>query len=98
MRCADDPPGALDERVATRRAADLCRAAEEVWRGRESGAPAPVYVIGTEVPIPGGELAEAAGPDLTRVEDVERTMTLTHEAFERAGLIAAWERVIALVV
>jgi len=98
MRCADDPPGALDERVATRRAADLCRAAEEAWRGRERGAPAPVYVIGTEVPIPGGELAEAAGPVLTRVEDVERTMTLTHEAFERAGLVAAWERVIALVV
>jgi len=96
MGCADDPPGALDEGVATERAAELCRVAEDAWR--ERGGSAPVYVIGTEVPIPGGELAETEGPVVTGLEDVDRTLTLTREAFQRAGVGDAWERVIALVV
>jgi D-tagatose-1,6-bisphosphate aldolase subunit GatZ/KbaZ len=98
MRCADDPEGPLDDRVVTARAVELCRAAEEAHAVLPAGSPAPVYVIGTEVPIPGGELADATGPSVTRVEDVERTMALAREAFETAGLHEAWERVIALVV
>ncbi len=34
---------------------------------------------------------------MTRVEDVERTLTLAKDAFERGGLQAAWERVVAVV-
>ena len=98
MRCGDDPRGPLDERAVTERAAELCRAAEDARAELPADAPAPVYVIGTEVPIPGGELADTAGPSVTRVEDVERTMTLTRETFERQDLHEAWERVIGLVV
>lgn len=95
MRCADDPEGPLAEPVVAERAAELCAAAEDA---RPEGAPPPVYVVGTEVPIPGGELADTAGPTVTRVEDVERTLTATRDAFERRGLTHAWERVVALVV
>ncbi len=95
MRCADDPEGPLAEPVVAERASELCAAAEDA---RPEGAPAPVYVIGTEVPIPGGELADTAAPTVTRVQDVERTLASTREAFERRGLEHAWERVVALVV
>jgi D-tagatose-1,6-bisphosphate aldolase subunit GatZ/KbaZ len=95
MRCADDPEGPLTQPVVAERAAELCAAAEDA---RPEGGPPPVYVIGTEVPIPGGELARTAGPTVTRDEDVERTLAATRFAFERRGLRNAWERVVALVV
>ncbi len=100
MRCADDagdPTAFLDEEVATERTIELCRAAEEAHAELPEGAPAPVYVIGTEVPTPGGEQAGRAAPSVTRVADLERTLSLAREAFERGRLPAAWERVIAVV-
>ena len=48
--------------------------------------PRPVYVIGTEVPPPGGQAGEHGGPAVTRVEDAERGLELTREAFARPGL------------
>ena len=48
MRCADDL-AVLDDRVLAERAASLCTAAEAAAVGTR-----PVYVIGTEVPVPGG--------------------------------------------
>ena len=51
MSCADDPTP-LPERTAAERAARLARAAEDAFAG--DPADAPVYVIGTEVPVPGG--------------------------------------------
>jgi D-tagatose-1,6-bisphosphate aldolase subunit GatZ/KbaZ len=100
MRCADDPgdPAAfLDEEVATERTVELCRAAEEAHAELAEGAAAPVYVIGTEVPTPGGEQAGRSAPSVTRVEDVERTLNLAKDTFDREGLQAAWERVVAVV-
>ena len=101
MRCADDPgaeAAPLPEEIATQRTAELCAAAEKAAAQLPAGSPAPLYVIGTEVPTPGGEQAGQAGPSVTPVADVERTLDLTREAFQRAGLAGAWERVIAVVV
>ncbi|AHI66154.1 D-tagatose-bisphosphate aldolase, class II, non-catalytic subunit [Burkholderia thailandensis] len=56
MACADDAAPLSDETVAER-AAQLCAAAEEA--AVAAGA-SPVYVIGTEVPTPGGEVSAAA--------------------------------------
>lgn len=101
LRCADDPGDGrtpLDEEVATARTVELCRVAEEARADLPDAAPSPVYVIGTEVPLPGGEPAETAGVSITQVSDVERTVTSAREAFERGGLQEAWERVIAVVV
>ena len=55
-------------------------------------------MIGTEVPPPGGQSGSHGGPAVTRVEDAERTLALTREAFGRRGLDRAWDRVVALVV
>lgn len=53
MPCSDDPTPLSDETIA-HRAAVLCLVAEETWK--VFGGPAPVYIIGTEVPTPGGAL------------------------------------------
>jgi D-tagatose-1,6-bisphosphate aldolase subunit GatZ/KbaZ len=98
MACADDPLGPLAETVAAARTADLAAAAESVLAERPSGAPAPIYVVGTEVPPPGGQQGEHDGPAVTRVEDAERTLALVQEAFRRRGLKRGWDRVVALVV
>jgi D-tagatose-1,6-bisphosphate aldolase subunit GatZ/KbaZ len=101
MRCADDRGAAaapLAAEVAAQRTAELCAAAEAACAQRPAGSPAPLYVIGTEVPAPGGEQAGQAGPTVTAVADVERTLTLTRQTFGSAGLGDAWERVIAVVV
>jgi len=100
MRLADDPGGGgtwLDAATVTERTVELCRVAEEAHAELPAGSPSPVYVIGTEVPTPGGERDEGRAPVVTRVADVDRTLTLARNAFERADLREAWQRVIAVV-
>jgi len=101
MRLANDAGDScvpLGDEIISNRAADLCRAAEEAYRELPPGSPAPLYVIGTEVPIPGGELHHAPAPETTRPEDTARTIQLAKTAFKARGLHSAWERVVALVV
>ena len=101
MRLGDDPGPAdapPDGRLAAERAAELAAAAESAWSGLPPGSPPPVYVVGTEVPVPGGELAGPGEITVTRPRDAERTLLATEDAFRRAGLSAAWSRVLALVV
>jgi len=101
MHLAGDPGNAaapLAEEIVSGRAADLCKAAEEAHAGLPRGSPAPLYVIGTDVPVPGGELVDARAPEPTRPEDLAQTIQLAKRAFEAHGLEAAWERVSAVVV
>ncbi len=91
MACAGDPEPLPPELVAERAAA-LCRAAE-------AAAPEPpVYVVGTEVPVPGGAQESLDGLEVTRVADLARTIEVHRAAFTAAGLEAAWRRVLAVVV
>jgi D-tagatose-1,6-bisphosphate aldolase subunit GatZ/KbaZ len=89
--CAGDPSPLPDEIVAER-AAVMAEVAEASWEGTP-----PVYIIGTEVPTPGGVVAEET-LKVTRPGDVARTLEAFEEAFRRHGLGAAWERVVGLVV
>ncbi len=95
MRCADDPQYLSDEVIAAR-SARLCEVAERA--AAEAGLPAPVYVIGTEVPIPGGEANLAQAGAVTAPEAARRTLDVHRKAFMDANLHAAWRRVIAMVV
>ena len=97
MPCSDDAES-LDEKGVAERAAILCRAAEEACEEMPTGSPSMLYVIGTEVPPPGGELAEGECPAPTLVEDVHRTLDTFRSAFRAHGLFAAWENVVGLVV
>ncbi|HZL64991.1 MAG TPA: class II D-tagatose-bisphosphate aldolase, non-catalytic subunit [Thermoleophilia bacterium] len=101
MRCADDggrKGEPLPQETATARAADLCRAAEDAHSALTDGAPAPAYVVGTEVPAPGGETSASGRPAVTPARDAERVLDMTREAFAAARVDAAWERVVAIVV
>ncbi|HNQ93438.1 MAG TPA: class II D-tagatose-bisphosphate aldolase, non-catalytic subunit [Anaerolineales bacterium] len=95
MKLADDPAGMLDVEVIARRAARLAKIAEHAEAENHS---APRYVIGTEVPIPGGATEHEEGVSVTKVEDVKQTIEVTREAFVREGLESAWERVVGIVV
>ncbi|MEW5957354.1 MAG: D-tagatose-bisphosphate aldolase, class II, non-catalytic subunit [Chloroflexota bacterium] len=94
----DDPAAPLDKAVSAGRAAELAAAAEAAYAGLGSNQPAPCYVIGTEVPPPGGAQAQGEAPAVTTVEAAQEMIELTRAAFKRRGLDAAWERVIAVVV
>jgi D-tagatose-1,6-bisphosphate aldolase subunit GatZ/KbaZ len=99
MRCADDNRNRpLPGEVAAARAAALCQAAERAAAAREPGTAGPWYVIGTEVPVPGGVAAGEDDLAVTRVQDARNTVELTRRAFLARDLHGAWERVIALVV
>lgn len=74
------------------RAAQMAVAAENASGGRPL-----VYVVGTEVPTPGGAQTQH-GLHITTAEDARGTHAAFQESFLAAGLQEAWERVIALVV
>lgn len=95
MACANDPPLLTDSTVAAR-AARLCAQAEAAWR--DSGGEPPVYVIGTEVPVPGGARETLGELSVTTPEAVAATVEAHRNVFFECGLQDAWERVIALVV
>ena len=84
--------------LVTARTAELCAAAEAARRELPPGAPAPVYVVGTDVPPPGGETSDASPPAVTRAEEATQALGLARDSFRARSLEAAWERVIGLVV
>ena len=96
MPCADDPERLSDAIVASR-AARLCAVAEAAVK-REGLSVAPVYVIGTEVPVPGGAAEELEAVEPTSREAALETARVHREAWRASGLDDAWPRVIALVV
>ncbi|TFW18041.1 D-tagatose-bisphosphate aldolase, class II, non-catalytic subunit [Duganella callida] len=95
MRCADDPQFLSDDVIAER-SARLCVVAEAA--AADAGLPPPVYVIGTEVPIPGGEANLAQAGAVTAPQAARRTLDVHRKAFMDRDLHAAWRRVIAMVV
>ena len=95
MRCADDPAILSDEIVAAR-SARLCVVAEAA--AAQADLPPPVYVIGTEVPVPGGEATLAQAGAVTAPEHAARTLEVHRLAFAALDLHDAWRRVIAMVV
>ena len=93
MRLADDDKNAqLPTAVIARRSALLCKAAEQ------SAVVPPVYVIGSEVPPPGGATENEDSLTVTGVDALNETLNVFKDAFINEGLEDAWERVIAVVV
>lgn len=84
----------LDASIVAERAARLCRVAEDAM---ERDTP-PLYIIGTEVPIPGGETDGLDAISVTTPVRLQETVRTHRDAFAAAGLTAALERVIAVVV
>lgn len=91
MACGGEPNPSF-EQIANR-AAELCEVAEQY-------APEPdklVYIIGTEVPIPGGETEEPDALDVTSVERFQATIDTHYKAWSDRGLADAWARIVSVV-
>ena len=95
MSCADDPRP-LTDGVVAQRAARLCAVAEHAWQA--NGGEAPVYIVGTEVPVPGGAAEELGALAVTTPAAAQATLAAHRAAFAALGLAQVWPRVVGLVV
>ena len=103
MRVADDAQDArLPDATIARRGAALVNTAETAYREllkTRPDAPHPVYIVGSEVPIPGGAVAKGdGGVQVTKVSDFRATVSAFEHAFAEAGVADAWQYVIGVVV
>jgi D-tagatose-1,6-bisphosphate aldolase subunit GatZ/KbaZ len=87
----------LADEIVAGRAAELCSSAEQAWEKFRKGCPKPVYVIGTEVPIPGGARQEG-DVKVTLPQDAAKTIAVAKNAFYNLQLQSAWQRVCGVVV
>lgn len=102
MKVADDDPNTrLSDETISRRGAELARVCEDAYQELLKTNPdaiRPVYIVGSEVPIPGGAQGEDQGMQVTKVEDFKATVQAFETAFKNAGLQEAWNDVIGVVV
>jgi len=99
MRLKGDETGLSDETISTR-AAQLAAVSEEAYSQRQKAhpeSPAPAYIIGSEVPIPGGT-PDDEGVAVTSPEHFADTYGAFRSAFRNAGLQDAFDRVAGVVV
>ena len=102
MRVADDPRDEMlsDETIA-RRGAILYEACEEAYQELLKTNPdevRPAFIIGSEVPIPGGAQEAEESISVTKAEAVEKTLAVYKEQFEKRGLKDAFDNIIGVVV
>ncbi len=83
----------LPDSTVAKRAARLCLTAEAASTGAK-----PVYVIGSEVPVPGGSAVNEKTADVTSPEHLKNTLKEFKKVFLNQGLKDAWKRIIAIVV
>lgn len=94
MGCAGEPV-ALADALTAERAASLAAVAEAATK---DAAVKPVYIIGTEVPIPGGAMEEIEALAVTSPEAARKTIRVHREAFDKAGIADAFARAVGAVV
>lgn len=101
MRVADDDRNQpLSDRTIARRGAILMKVAEEAYQellATDPEAMHPAFIIGSEVPIPGGA-QEQEEMCVTKPEAFEGTIETYKEVFEEAGIGNLMQHVIAVVV
>lgn len=95
MSCADDP-NPLPPSIIAARAVELAKVAEIA--AQKNNLPSPVYIIGTEVPVPGGASEELDVLEVTTPMSAVETLSLHKTAFAKVGLEVAFDRAIGLVV
>ncbi len=102
MKLADDPAdtGLADEIIA-RRGARLYAACEEAYQELVKENPAeerPAFIIGSEVPIPGGAQEAEDSVSVTKPEALKKTIAAYEAEFAKNGLEDAFQNIIGIVV
>jgi D-tagatose-1,6-bisphosphate aldolase subunit GatZ/KbaZ len=101
MFCKDDigdKKKPLDDRIVAERTSILCKVAEEAWEKYQQRNPKPIYIVGTEVPVPGGAQEKEDEVIPTSPEALTQTVKSIKDYFFQANLSDAWTRVIGVVV
>ena len=101
MKVADDAEGLLSTEVIARRGATLYKAAikgYEELRAEKPDAIRPVFVIGSEVPIPGGAQEAEDSLAVTSVAAFKDTVATYKRVWEEEGVGSGMDDVIAVVV
>jgi D-tagatose-1,6-bisphosphate aldolase subunit GatZ/KbaZ len=93
MSCEDDPVPLTDAIVAER-AARLAKIAEDTCRAK-FGESDLVYVIGTEVPVPGGAHETLTELAVTTPDAARATLEAHRHAFEKEGLTTSGRALLA---
>ena len=91
----------LQTEVIARRGAEMAKTATLAYQElllTNPDAMHPVYVVGSEVPIPGGAQEVEEELQVTKVEDCNNTINAFKQAFLKLDLQDAWDNVIGLVV
>lgn len=101
----DEENSEFGDDVIAERAAILCKVAENEYLELlkdDKDAIHPVYIVGSEVPIPGGaeaeEEEEEEGIQVTKIESFEKTINTFKEAFKRHEVEDAFNYVVGVVV
>ena len=101
MKVADDPEGLLSTETIARRGAELYKASMKVYEDLKAEKPdalRPVFVIGSEVPIPGGAQEAEDSLTVTSPAAFQDTVATYKRIFEEAGVGEGWKDVVAVVV
>lgn len=97
MACKGDAPPLSVEIIAQRTAA-MIKIAEESAVQVFGSSKHLFYVVGTEVPVPGGAQEFEDHVAITPINEVSSTISVIQEALKKEGLSSVWERVHGLVV
>ena len=98
---SDDTSKRLSDEIISKRGVELYKICEEAFTERCKKFPNsihPIYVIGSEVPIPGGEYEEKDTLTVTSPQDFENTINIYDKTFKENGFDDAWDNIIAVVV
>ena len=98
---SDDTSKKLSDETIAKRGAILYKTCEDAFDERIKEYPNsihPVYVIGSEVPIPGGEYEEKNTLEVTKSADFENTINAYDKTFKEYSIDNSWDNIIAVVV
>ena len=102
MRLGDDSKTEpLSVRTIARRGARLYKVCEEAYQELLKKNPKelrPSYIVGSEVPIPGGEQETEDQVAITKPEDIHDTIRIYNEEFERVGMGDLFPTIVGIVV
>ena len=99
MPLADDDPETFGNDIIAKRAAELAIISEQTYEATKNNTPwtyRPVYVIGSEVPVPGGT-EEEEGIRVTTPEDLTASIECFQNAFLSVHLPQVFEDTVAVV-
>jgi D-tagatose-1,6-bisphosphate aldolase subunit GatZ/KbaZ len=90
-----EPDGSLPMEYIISRTVDLMTAAESA--AQRQGVRPPLYVVGSDVPAPGGATGAAGMGAISMSAQIEDVLAATRNALAHRNLTALWPRIVAIV-